>query len=362
MNFSIYDFTSFTQWFDKLLHDNMPAFWAVTIEMVVIGLLVLLFYALIGLFLVYAERKVCAFMQNRVGPNRVGPYGFFQTIADLIKLLLKELVYIRNADKLLFNIAPFIVICASFMAIAAIPFAKGLHAIDFDIGVLYVIAVSSLGVVGVLLAGWSSNNKYSLIGAMRSGAQIVSYELSVGLSLLTIIILAGTMQFSAIVEGQQTGWFIFKGHIPAFIAFVVFLIASTAETNRGPFDLAEAESELTAGFHTEYSGIKFAFFFLAEYMNMFIVASIAATVFLGGWMPFHIGGWDGFNHIMDFIPPFVWYIGKTFFIIWLMMWFKWTFPRLRIDQLLTLEWKYLLPINLVNILIMAFVVLMGWHF
>jgi NADH-quinone oxidoreductase subunit H len=362
MNFSIYDFTSFTQWIDKLLYDNMPAFWAVVVEMTIIGLVVLLFYALVGLFLVYAERKVCAFMQNRVGPNRVGPYGFFQTIADLFKLLMKELVYIKNADKLLFNIAPFIVIIASFMAIAAIPFAKGLHAIDFDIGILYVIAVSSLGVVGILLAGWSSNNKYSLIGAMRSGAQIVSYELSVGLSLLTIIILAGTMQFSAIVEGQANGWFLFKGHIPAFIAFIIFLISSTAETNRGPFDLAEAESELTAGFHTEYSGIKFAFFFLAEYMNMFIVASIAATVFLGGWMPFHVGAWAGFNHVMDFIPPFVWYIGKTFFIIWVMMWFKWTFPRLRIDQLLTLEWKYLLPINLVNILIMAFIVLMGWHF
>jgi len=340
----------------------MPRGWAIAVEMTIIGLVFLLFYALIGLFLVYAERKVCAFMQNRVGPNRVGPYGIFQTIADLFKLLMKELIVIRNSDKLLFNLAPFIVIIASFMAIAAIPFGKGLHAIDFDIGILYVIAVSSLGVVGVLLAGWSSNNKYSLIGAMRSGAQIVSYELSVGLSLLTIIILAGTMQFSQIVEGQATGWFLFKGHIPAFIAFVLFLIASTAETNRGPFDLAEAESELTAGFHTEYSGIKFAFFFLAEYMNMFIVASIAATVFLGGWMPFYIGGWSGFNQVMDWIPPFVWYIGKTFFVIFLMMWFKWTFPRLRIDQLLTLEWKYLLPINLVNILIMAFVVLMGWHF
>ncbi len=362
MNFSIYDFTSFNQWIDKFLNDNLPAFWAIVVEMTIIGLVVLLFYALVGLFLVYAERKVCAFMQNRVGPNRVGPYGFFQTIADLFKLLMKELVYIKNADRLLFNIAPFIVIIASFMAIAAIPFAKGLHAIDFDIGILYVIAVSSLGVVGILLAGWSSNNKYSLIGAMRSGAQIVSYELSVGLSLITIIILAGTMQFSAIVEGQANGWFIFKGHIPAIIAFIVFLISSTAETNRGPFDLAEAESELTAGFHTEYSGIKFAFFFLAEYMNMFIVASIAATVFWGGWMPFHISGWASFNHIMDFIPPFVWYFGKTFFIIWIMMWIKWTFPRLRIDQLLTLEWKYLLPINLVNILIMAFIVLMGWHF
>jgi NADH-quinone oxidoreductase subunit H len=340
----------------------MSPFWTTVTEMLIIGVLILIFYAIIGLFLVYAERKVCAFMQNRLGPNRVGPFGIFQTIADLVKLLFVELIPIKNADKLLFNLAPFIVIIASFMAIAAIPFAKGLHAIDLNIGILYVMAVSSMGVIGVLLAGWSSNSKYSLIGAMRSGAQIVSYELSVGLALVTVVILAGTMQFSEIVEAQRTGWFIFKGHIPAFIAFIVFLIASTAETNRGPFDLAEAESELTAGFHTEYSGIKFAFFFLAEYINMFIVASIAATVFLGGWMPFHVGHWDGFNHVMDFIPPFIWYIGKTFVVIFLMMWFKWTFPRLRIDQLLTLEWKYLLPINLVNVLLMALIVLMGWHF
>ncbi|MEI8225197.1 MAG: NADH-quinone oxidoreductase subunit NuoH [Bacteroidota bacterium] len=340
----------------------MSPFWTTITEMLIIGVLILLLFALVGLFLVYAERKVCAFMQNRLGPNRVGPFGLFQTIADLIKLLFKELIPIKNADSFLFNLAPFIVIIASFMAIAAIPFAKGLHAIDLNIGVLYVIAVSAMGVIGVLLAGWSSNNKYSLIGAMRSGAQIVSYELSVGLSIITIVILAGSMQLSEIVEAQRVGWFIFRGHIPAFIAFIIFLISSTAETNRGPFDLAEAESELTAGYHTEYSGIKFAFFFLAEYINMFIVASIAATVFLGGWMPFHVGHWDGFNHVMDFVPPFVWYIGKTFFVIFLMMWFKWTFPRLRIDQLLTLEWKYLLPINLVNVLIMAFLVLMGWHF
>jgi NADH-quinone oxidoreductase subunit H len=340
----------------------MSSFWATITELLIIGVLILLFYALVGLFLVYAEMKVCAFMQNRLGPNRVGPFGIFQTIADLFKLLFKELVPIKNADSFLFNLAPFIVIIASFMAIAAIPFAKGLHAIDMNIGVLYVIAVSAMGVIGVLLAGWSSNNKYSLIGAMRSGAQIVSYELSVGLALITIVIMAGSMQLSVIVEAQRDGWFLFKGHIPAFIAFIIFLISSTAETNRGPFDLAEAESELTAGYHTEYSGIKFAFFFLAEYINMFIVASIAATVFLGGWMPFHVGHWEGFNHIMDFIPPFIWYIGKTFVVIFIMMWFKWTFPRLRIDQLLTLEWKYLLPINLVNVLIMAFIVLMGWHF
>ncbi|MFA5782218.1 MAG: NADH-quinone oxidoreductase subunit NuoH [Bacteroidales bacterium] len=361
-SFNIYDLTSFTKWIDTSLYEYCAPFWAMMWEMIIIGVSILLFYAVIGLFLVYAERKVCAFMQNRVGPNRVGPYGFFQTIADLLKLLMKELIPIKKADKFLFNLAPFIVIIASFMAIAAIPFSKGLHAIDFNIGVFYVMAVSAMSVIGVLLAGWSSNNKYSLIGAMRSGAQIVSYELSVGLSLITMCVLAGSMQFSTIVEGQKDCWFIFSGHIPAFIAFVIFLIAATAETNRGPFDLAEAESELTAGYHTEYSGIKFAFFFLAEYMNMFIVASIAATVFWGGWMPFHVYGWTGFNNVMDFIPPFIWYIGKTFVIIWIMMWFKWTFPRLRIDQLLTLEWKYLLPINLINILLMALIVLLGWYF
>jgi NADH-quinone oxidoreductase subunit H len=357
-----YDFSSLTKWIDTSLQNAMSPFWTTVVEMLIVGVVILLFYAVVGLFLVYAERKVCAFMQNRLGPNRVGPFGLFQTIADLIKLLFVELIPIKNADKFLFNLAPFIVIVASFMAIAAIPFALGLHAIDLNIGILYVIAVSSMGVIGVLLAGWSSNNKYSLIGAMRSGAQIVSYELSVGLALITIVILAGSMQLSVIVEAQRDGWFIFKGHIPAFIAFIIFLISSTAETNRGPFDLAEAESELTAGYHTEYSGIKFAFFFLAEYINMFIVASIAATVFLGGWMPFHVGNWEGFNTVMDWIPPFFWYLGKTAFVIFMMMWFKWTFPRLRIDQLLTLEWKYLLPINLVNVLIMAFIVLMGWHF
>lgn len=357
-----YDFSSLTKGIDTGLHNAMSPFWTTMVEMLIIGVLFLLFYAVVGLFLVYAERKVCAFMQNRLGPNRVGPFGIFQTIADLVKLLFVELIPIKNADKFLFNLAPFIVIVAGFMALSAIPFANGLHAIDMNIGVLYVIAVSSMGVIGLLLAGWSSNNKYSLIGAMRSGAQIVSYELSVGLALITIVILSGSMQLSEIVEAQRTGWFIFKGHIPAFIAFIIFLISSTAETNRGPFDLAEAESELTAGYHTEYSGIKFAFFFLAEYMNMFIVASIAATVFLGGWMPFHVGNWEGFNAAMDWIPPFIWYLGKTAFVIFMMMWFKWTFPRLRIDQLLTLEWKYLLPINLVNVLIMSFVVLMGWHF
>ncbi|MFY9150970.1 MAG: NADH-quinone oxidoreductase subunit NuoH [Prolixibacteraceae bacterium] len=362
MSSNIYDFSTLTSAIHTWLSGLMSPGLVIFTEMVLVGLVFLLMYALLGLFLVYLERKVCAIMQNRVGPNRVGKWGLLQTIADLIKLLLKELIPIRKSDPLLFNLAPFIVIICSFLAMAALPYAKGLQAIDFNIGVFYVMAVSSLSVVGILLAGWSSNSKYSLIGAMRSGAQIVSYELSVGLSLLAIVVFSGTMQLSGIIESQANGWWIFKGHIPAFISFVIFLIASTAEINRGPFDLAEAESELTAGFHTEYSGIKFAFFFLAEYMNMFIVAALGATVFLGGWMPFHIGNWEGFNQIMDFIPSAIWFFSKTFFIILIIMWFKWTFPRLRIDQLLTLEWKYLLPISLFNIVLIAFIVLMGWHF
>lgn len=358
----MYDFTSLIESITNFLDRNFSPFWSQVISMVFLGLALLMFYAVLGLYLVYAERKICARMQNRMGPNRVGPGGMFQPIADLIKLLLKELIYIRNADSLLFNIAPFIVIVASIMAIGAIPFAKGLQAVDLNIGVLYILAISSMGVIGILIAGWASNSKYSVIGAMRSGAQVISYELSVGLALLCIVTFAGSLQFSEIIASQQDGWWIFKGHIAAFIAFVVYLIAGTAETNRGPFDLAEAESELTAGFHTEYSGIKFAFFFLAEYMNMFIIAAMATTLFLGGWLPFHLYNVTWFNNVMDFIPPLIWFFGKTAFVIYLMMWFKWTFPRLRIDQLLALEWKYLLPINLMNLILIAFLTLMQWHF
>ncbi|MEM7369858.1 MAG: NADH-quinone oxidoreductase subunit NuoH [Bacteroidota bacterium] len=359
----IYDFTPLTQAIHEGLSESLGNDLAVkVIEMVIVGAIFLGFFAILGLILVYVERKVAAFFQQRLGPMRVGFWGTAQTLADIIKLLMKEKLVNKMADKLLFNLAPFVVLTATAMAISVMPFAKGLQAYDLNIGLFYVIAISSIGVVGILLAGWSSNNKYSLIGAMRSGAQIVSYELSVGLSLLTIVILTGTLQMSEIVESQRDGWWIFKGHIPAFIAFVIYVIAGTAETNRGPFDLAEAESELTAGFHTEYSGLQFAFFFLAEFLNMFIIAGIGATVFFGGWMPFHIGNWEGFNMIMDFIPPIFWFFGKVSVIMFVMMWFRWTFPRLRIDQLLTLEWKYLLPINLVNILLMSFISLMGWHF
>jgi len=361
MAFEKYDFTPITQSIHQALIENVSPLLTTIIEWTIIGVLYLLFIAVFGLFLVYAERKVCAAFQQRLGPMRVGPWGLLQTIADFIKLLMKELITPKSVDKFLYNLAPFIVIIVPFLTISVIPFAPGLQSLDFDIGIFFVTAVSSVGVIGVLLAGWASNNKYSLIGGMRSGAQIVSYELSVGMSLITMVILAGTMQVSEIVELQRGGWFLFKGHIPALIAFTVFVIAGTAETNRGPFDLAEAESELTAGFHTEYSGIKFAFFFLAEYINLFIVAAMATIVFLGGWMPFHFGDWAAFNNVMDFIPGLIWFFLKVFAIIFLIMWFKWTFPRLRIDQILTLEWKYLLPINLFNILLMATMVLLGWH-
>lgn len=358
----MFDFGVVTQWIDELLRSFLPGTAATLLELVLIGLCVLVGYAVIALILIYAERKVCAFFQCRIGPNRVGPYGTTQSIADMLKMLTKEIIEINHVDRFLFNLAPFMVIIASVLAFGCLPFAKGLHVIDFNVGIFFLIAVSSIGIVGILLAGWASNNKYSLIGAMRSGAQMISYELSIGLSVLTLVVFAGTMQLSEIVELQANGWFIFKGHIPAVIAFIIYVIAGTAETNRGPFDLPEADSELTAGYHTEYSGMHFGFFYLAEYLNMFVVAGVATTLFLGGWMPLHIPGWEGFNQVMDYIPSLIWFAGKCAIVIFIIMWFKWTFPRLRIDQLLHLEWKYLLPINLCNLLLMVIVVVFKLHF
>lgn len=335
---------------------------ALLIQFAIVILLAIALFAVLGLVLVLMERKVAARMQIRLGPNRVGPQGMFQTTADTLKLIMKEGLTPDGADKFLFNLAPYIVMIVAMLLLAPIAFAKDFQIWDINIGVLYVTAISSLGVIGVLMAGWSSNNKYSLLGAMRSGAQIVSYELSAGIAIITIVVLTGSLQISEIVASQADGWWLFKGHIPAIIAFIIFLIAVTAETNRAPFDLAEAESELTAGFHTEYSGMKFALFFLAEYINIFIVCAIGATLFLGGWMPLHIGNWEGFNNVMDYIPSSIWFFAKTFFLIFLIMWFRWTFPRLRIDQLLNLEWKYLLPISLFNLLLVTVIAILGWHF
>ncbi len=358
----MFDFSIVTGWIDSTLRSAMPSWAALAIEFILIGVAILAMYAVIALILIYMERRVCGKFQCRIGPNRVGPKGTIQSVADMIKMLIKELIFIDRSDRFLFILAPFIVILASVLAFACLPFGRGLQVLDFNIGIFFLLSVSAIGVLGILLAGWSSNNKFSLIGAMRSGAQMISYELSISISVLTMVMFAGSMQLSTIVYEQADGWFLFKGHIPAIIAFIIYLIAGNAETNRGPFDLPEAESELTAGYHTEYSGIQFGFFYLAEYLNLFIVAGVAATIFLGGWMPLHISGLDGFNAVMDYIPSVVWFFGKTFFMIFVLMWFKWTFPRLRVDQILALEWKYLLPIGLVNLMLMTLVVIFGLHF
>ncbi|MDR0559892.1 MAG: NADH-quinone oxidoreductase subunit NuoH [Prevotellaceae bacterium] len=352
----MYSFKDITDGIDSILHLFLNDTFATLAELILAGLALIGAYAVLALTLIYAERKICAAFQCRIGPSRTGKWGVFQTVADMIKILFKELIRLDHNDRFLFRVAPFIVIIASMCTFAALPFAKNLHAIDFNMGVFYLIAVSSLGVIGILLAGWSSNSKYTMIGAMRSGAQLISYEISAGLSLLAVVILSGTMKISEIVEQQSEMWFIFRGHVPAIIAFFTYIIAGHAETNRGPFDLPEAESELTAGYHTEYSGIQFGFYYLAEYLNMFIVAAIAAVMFFGGWMPLHVSGWDGFNYIMDCIPSFIWFFGKTFACVFIALWVRWSFPRLRIDQLLNFEWKILMPICLINIILMSLIV------
>lgn len=358
----MFDFSTITNWIDELLRSCMAPWAVVLVEGLIIGVLLLLLYALIALALIYAERKICAFFQCRYGPNRVGPLGLMQPIADMFKMLIKEIITIKDSDKFLYGLAPFLVIISSMLTFGCMPFGKGLLTLDFNIGVFFIMAVSSIGVLGILLAGWSSNNKFTLIGAMRSGSQMISYELSIGLSILSVVVYAGTMQTSQIIAAQENAWFLFSGHIPMMIAFIIYLIAGTAETNRGPFDLPEAESELTAGYHTEYSGMHFGFYYLAEYLNMFIVSGIASLLFLGGWMPLHIAGWESFNAVMDYIPSIVWFFMKTAVIMFIIMWFKWTFPRLRIDQLIKFEWKYLLPIGLFNLLLVTLMVVFGWHF
>ena len=358
----MFDFSLITTWFNDLLLNTIgcPEWLTILIECVIVGLLIIVGYALLAIALIFMERKVCAYFQCRLGPMRVGPWGLLQVFADVLKMLIKEIFVVDKADKLLYALAPILVIVGSIGAFAFLPWNKGAVILDFNVGIFLYTALSAIGVIGVFIAGWSSNNKYGVVSAMRGAVQMISYEMSLGLCLITACILTGTMQVSGIVEAQSGpfGWLIFQGHIPAIIAFFIFLIAGNAEANRGPFDLAEAESELTAGYHTEYSGMGFGFYYLAEFLNLFIVAGMTSLVFLGGWCPIHIGV-EAFDAVMDLIPGIVWFLGKAFAMVWLLMWIKWTFPRLRIDQILNLEWKYLMPLALFNLELMTVCVAFG---
>ena len=300
---------------------------------------------LLPLVLVLAERKVAARFQNRTGPMRVGPWGTLQTLADGIKLIFKEDFIPPQGDKLLFLLAPYIIFACSFAVFAAIPFGDGIPIPgDFNIGIFYIMAISSVIVMGVIMAGWSSNSKWSLLGSLRSAAQIVSYEIPLGLSILTIVMLVESLSMTDIVNSQSNGifsWLIFRTPF-TFIAFFIFFISAIAEVNRTPFDLPEAESEIVAGFHTEYSGMRFALFFIAEYANMFAVSAIAVTLFLGGW--------EGVLPGYDILGGFPGFVIKTLALVFLMMWLRWTLPRLRVDQLMNLCWKYFIPIAFFNIL------------
>jgi NADH-quinone oxidoreductase subunit H len=320
------------------------------------------FISLNTMFLIWLERKVCARFQARRGPTRVGYNGLLQPVADAIKLLMKESIRPKASDIVAYFIAPLLPLLGSFLILAVIPFGKDLQVVDLKAGVLYLSAVSGLGVLGILIGGWASNSKYSLLGSMRSGAQLFSYELSMVLCLLLIVLASGTSSLQGVVQAQQGhvwDWWIFKLPIVGFLAFVVFMISSTAELNRGPLDLAEAESELTGGFHTEYTGMTFALFFLAEYINLFLAAALGALFFLGGYLPLqlHIPGID---NLLAFIPGPIWLGLKAYLLIFLYMWFRWTFPRLRIDHLLAMEWRFLLPVALANLFLGATWVSLGW--
>ncbi len=328
------------------------------IALVAIGVLV----AFLGMGLIYAERKIAARFQCRLGPMRVGPHGILQTVADTIKLLLKEDIIPSQSDKIMHLVAPFLALSATVLILAVIPYSPILQVANPNIGILYVAAISGLSVMGILLGGWSSNNKWSLIGGMRSAAQVISYEISATLAAIVVVMFSGTLSLAGIVQSQQAGWWLWRMHGVGIISFLIFIIASTAEINRTPFDIAEGESELTGGFHTEYSGLRFAFFFLAEFVNMFVASAIAVTIFLGGWMPFYIGGFEKFNHVMAIIPPSMWFAGKTAFLIFIFMWFRWTFPRLRVDQLMRLEWKILVPVGFINLVAAAVIIVQKLYF
>lgn len=306
----------------------------------VVMLLVILSFVV---FAILAERKVLGFMQGRYGPSHVGgKWGLLQSVADVLKLLVKEDLIPKAADRPLFIIAPFIAFAPSFMVMATIPLTDKLQFADLGIGILYYVAVSGLSIVGMLMGGWASNNKYSLLGGMRAAAQMISYEIPLVMSVLGVILLTGSLNLNEIVAAQENGWFILWQPI----AFIVFFIAANAELNRVPFDLAEAENELVAGFHTEYSGFRWAFFMLTEYVYMFAMSALITVLFLGGWLPLPFLG---------FIPGAVWFALKFSLVVYILIWFRATFPRLKSDVLMEFAWKVLLPVALANIFLTALI-------
>jgi NADH-quinone oxidoreductase subunit H len=325
-------------------------------------LIVFLTLSLVIAYLTLLERKVIAFMQVRLGPMRVGPYGLLQPIADGLKLMLKEDIVPDRADRLVFTMAPIITLIPAFIVFAVIPFGPtieifgrqiSLYITDLNIGVLYVLSVSSIGILGIILGGWASNSKYPLLGALRSAAQMVSYEVALGFSIIGVLMMAGTLSLVGIVEAQRTGgmWYVFLQPV----GFLLFFVCGVAETNRAPFDLPEAESELVAGFHTEYSGFRFSLFFLAEYASMIVVSAMAVTLFWGGWLrPF-----PGVEALafLDIVPPFLWFGIKVLIFLYFYLWFRASWPRYRYDQLMKVGWQYLLPIAIANVIVTAILVL-----
>jgi NADH-quinone oxidoreductase subunit H len=315
--------------------------------------------------LVYMERKVAAWVQQRYGPYLVGPYGLLQPLADIVKLLMKEELRPKAADALLFAAAPVLSATAAFAAFAVVPFGArttffglldepiGLEVTDVNVAMLVIFAVTSMGIYGIVLAGWSSNSKYSLLGGLRSAAQMISYELSYGLALASVIVLAGSLSLRDIVDQQAGAWFGFLPRWYVFlqpVGFAVYMIAGIAETNRAPFDFPEAEQELVAGYHTEYSSMSFAMFFLAEYVNMVTVSAVATNLFLGGWHGPFLPEWLGW----------VWFLAKVFALLFFYIWMRWTLPRYRYDQLMAFGWKVLLPVAVVNLLITAAMAIASW--
>ncbi len=331
----------------NLVPEALQTLLIIILKIVVIAVPIMLSVAYITL----AERKVIGFIQVRIGPNRVGPRGLLQPIADGLKLMMKEVIIPTNANRFLFVIAPLLALAPALACWAVIPFADGWVLADIDAGLLYVLALSSLGVYGLIIAGWASNSKYAFLGSIRSAAQMVSYEIAMGFALVGVLMAAGSMNLSAIIE-SQSGSFLHWFWLPLFPLFLVYFIAGLAETNRAPFDVAEGESEIVAGFHVEYSGMAFALFFLAEYANMILISILTAIMFMGGWLsPFQ--GIPLLEDLFAFVPGIVWILAKTSFLLFLFLWFRATFPRYRYDQVMRLGWKVFIPITIVWILVIG---------